>query len=82
LTFEGNRLVIYWLLGHILNAAFWSWVVFYDGAERLEGSFASGFLINIWAPGWTAEGIRFFGWVALIAGGIGFVVGLIVPSLR
>ena len=71
-----------WVLGHLVNTAFWGWVVFWDGAERLKGTLASGFLINIWAPGWTAEGIRLFGWIMLIGGGIAFVIGLFVPALR
>ena len=34
------------------------------GAERLEGTFASGFLCSWFAPQWSADGIKVFGWCA------------------
>jgi len=51
-------------------------------SQRLEGTFTSGFLINALAPGWTAEGIKLFGWCMLIGGILGFAIGLVVPGLR
>jgi hypothetical protein len=72
----------YWIACHILNAAFWLWVLRFGGAEWLEGKFISGFLINYFAVEWSAEGIKFFAWVMLIIGGIGYLVGLFAPGLR
>ena len=72
----------YWLLSYALNAVFWLWVLRWGGAERLEDSFMSGFLVSIFAPGWSAEGIKLFALLALIFSTIGFVVGLLAPSIR
>ena len=43
---------------YLLNLAFWLWVARWGGAEWLEGTFLSGFLVSIWAPRWSAEGIK------------------------
>ena len=74
--------IVYWLLCYALNVVFWLWVLRWGGAERLEGTFTSGFLINLLAPGWSAEGIKLFALLSLIFSTIGFVVGLFVPDLR
>ena len=72
----------YWLLSYALNAVFWLWILRWGGAERLEGTFTSGFLVNFLAPGWSAEGIKLFALLTLIFSTIGFVVGLFVPAAR
>jgi len=71
-----------WILSYVVNLLFWLWVVFWGGAERLEGTFASGFIINSLAPNWTSEGIKLFGWLTLAGSTIGFVLGVCCPSLR
>jgi len=38
--------------------AFAAWVVFFGGAEWLEGTIKSAFLIHAWAPFWHATGIK------------------------
>ena len=61
---------------------FWIWIIFWNGAERLEGTLASGFLVDWFAPRWSADGIRLFAWLSLILSSIVFVLGLFVPELR
>jgi hypothetical protein len=65
-----------------MNALFWLWVVRRGGAEWLEGTFCSGFLIHIFAPRWSAEGIKLFGWLMLVGNVILFLIGLFVPVAR
>lgn len=36
------------------------WVIFWGGAERLEGTFKSAFLIEGAAPFWSAAGIKIY----------------------
>lgn len=38
--------------------AFAAWAVFFGGAEWLEGTVKSAFLIHAWAPFWHATGIK------------------------
>lgn len=71
-----------WVVLHIVNILFWLWVAICGGAERLEGTFSSGCLISVFAPGWSADGLRLFAWLALLGGAVWLVVGLIVPSDR
>ena len=71
-----------WILCHAGHAAFWIWVLRFGGAERLEGTLASGFLVDLLAPRWTAEGIRLFALLMLVVGAVAFVAGLLVPALR
>jgi hypothetical protein len=45
------------------------WVVFLGGAERIEGTIKSAFLIHSWAPYWHAAGIKAYiaiSWVGLV----------------
>jgi hypothetical protein len=39
-------------------------------------------LFNYFALEWTADGIKLCAWMMLIIGGLGFLVGLVVPGLR
>jgi hypothetical protein len=41
-----------------LVTLFATWVVFLGGAERLEGTIKSAFLIDAAAPSWHAAGIK------------------------
>ena len=71
-----------WLLFYLADVAFLLWVVRWGGAEVLEGTFASGCLISWFAPRWSADGIKVFGWCALVAHTIGFIVGVFWPDFR
>ena len=49
---------------------FTAWVIFLGGAERLEGTIKSAFLINSMAPSWHAAGIKVYvaiSWVGAVA---------------
>lgn len=74
--------ILVWVLFYIFELTFWCWIVRWGGAEWLEGTLASGFLIQYLAPTWTAEGIKFFVWVYFVVATIWFIVGIFVPSLR
>jgi len=39
---------------------FAGWVIFLDGAERLEGTIKSAFVIQALAPAWHAAGIKVY----------------------
>jgi hypothetical protein len=48
---------------------FTAWVVFLGGAERLEGTIKSAFLIHSLAPAWHAAGIKAYmaiSWVGMV----------------
>ena len=53
---------------------FSAWIVFLGGAERLEGTIKSAFLVNAAAPSWHAAGIK----VYVAISWIGAVVWLLV----
>lgn len=72
----------FWVLGYAANALFWCWIIWWGGAERIEGSFLGGLLIGWFAPRWGADGIKLFAWLSLVVTTIGFVVGLFAPELR
>lgn len=74
--------MIVWIMFYIFEIIFWRWVTKWGGAEWLEGTFTSGFLIHIFAPSWTSEGIKLFVWVYFIAASIWFVAGVFFPSIR
>jgi hypothetical protein len=65
-----------WLVSYGVNTAFWLWVIFWGGAEWFEGRFASGLLISVFAPNWSAEGIKIFAWLTVVISTIAFVVRL------
>jgi hypothetical protein len=70
-----------WTVWHAAKALFCLWVLRWGGAERLEASFASGF-ISSFAPRWSAEGLRMAALILLVLCAVGFLAGLLVPSLR
>ncbi len=71
-----------WLAFFIIDVLFWLWIIRWGGAKWLEGTLTSGFLINYFAPTWSAEGIKIFAWISLIASVIWFLIGIFEPSLR
>lgn len=72
---------MHWWMGYGINALLLAWVIWWGGAERLEGSFLAG-LLDHFAIGWTAGGIRLYAWLWLIVSTLGFVIGVFVPGLR
>jgi hypothetical protein len=73
--------LIWWIAIHALEALFLVWVLRWGGAERIEGTWASGF-ISGFAPRWNAEGLRMAALILLVFCAITFVLGLFMPSLR
>lgn len=67
---------------YLVNLVFWLWVVRWGGAERLEGTFASGLLVHVFAPRWSAEGIKLFGYTWIVISSVLFVVAVFVPDFR
>lgn len=72
----------WWIASHALSTLFWLWVLLWGGAEWLEGTFASGFLISWIAPTWSADGIRLFALLMLVIGSIHFLIGLFSTGWR
>lgn len=73
--------LIWWIAIHAVEALFLVWVLRWGGAERIEGTWASGF-ISGFAPRWNAEGLRMAALILLVFCAVTFVVGLFMPSLR
>ena len=71
-----------WIVYHLISFSFLAWLYFGNGAQRLEGTFRSGFLIHLLAPSWSAEGIRVFALCSGVLEAIWFVVGIFVPGIR
>lgn len=67
---------------YLINLLFWLWVVRWGGAEWLEGSFTSGFLIHVFAPRWSADGIKLFGYGTIIVSTVMFIVAIFNPEFR
>jgi hypothetical protein len=74
--------VLLWVGTFALTSLFWCWIIFWGGAEALEGTCASLFLVHWFASRWSAEGIRIFAWGSWIISGFWFVIGLFVPEMR
>ena len=71
-----------WAGLYLANLIFWLYVLRGGGAERLEGTFTSGFLFTWFAPRWDEDGIRAFGWCTLFITTVWFILGLIWPIFR
>jgi len=74
--------MLLWIVSYVVLTLFWLWIIRWGGAEWIEGRLISGFLVNIWAVTWTAEGIKFFGWGALVINTVLFVLGMIWSDFR
>lgn len=71
-----------WTILYIIDLLFWLWILHWGGAERLEGTFTSGLLVDIFAPRWSADGIKIFGWCILLGSTVLFIGGLFYPGIR
>jgi hypothetical protein len=74
--------MLLWVGLFALASLFWCWIIFWGGAEALEGSLASMFLINRFAGEWSADGLRLFAWLSWIISGLWFVIGVFTPEAR
>jgi len=71
-----------WVLTYSIDMGFWLWVLRWGGAEWLEGTFASGFLVSIFATSWSVNGIKLFAVGMIVISTIYFVLGLFYPDFR
>lgn len=60
----------------------WAWILFCGGADYLESSFLSAFLVSTLAPWWSAEGIKLFVALIWLFERIWLAIGLFVPEAR
>jgi hypothetical protein len=67
---------------YLIQLIFWLWVVRWGGAERLEGTFLSGLYLHVFAPRWTTEGIKLFGYGSILFSTVLFVAGIFYPDFR
>jgi hypothetical protein len=74
--------LVVWIILYLVGVVFWLWVIFWGGAEWLEGTLASGFLVSIFATRWRSEGIKLFAWLALLGNTTWFVLGIFIPEAR
>ncbi len=74
--------VILWVVLFAVSSLLWAWILFWGGADWLEGSFLSGLLVHVFAPRWTAEGIKVFVALTWLIEGIWFGIGCFVPAAR
>ena len=71
-----------WIISYAVEALVCLWIVYWGGDRFLEGSFLSGCLVSVFAPRWSAEGLRFFAGAALLLSTGWFIAGIFVPELR
>jgi hypothetical protein len=73
--------LLVWVAGFAATSLLWAWILFWGGAEWLEGTMASGFL-HVLAYRWSADGIKLFVGLTWLFEGIWFAIGLFLPSAR
>jgi len=71
-----------WIIIFLIKFSFLYWVLFKGGAQKLQGTFRSGFLFHVLAPRWSVDGIKIFAWLTLIGSLIVFIIGLFNPQFR
>ena len=71
--------LLIWLLIFLASSLLWAWIIFWDGAEWLEGSILSGILISYRALAWTPTGIRVAAACLWTGQTIWFIAGLFNP---
>jgi len=74
--------VLVWIAIFGLSSLFWAWIVFGGGADWLEDTWLSGFLLCWLAPRWSADGIKVFALITWLLQGIWFVLGLLHSEMR
>ncbi len=70
------------LIVYLMQLLFWLWIVKWGGAKRLEGTFTSGFIIHIFAPRWTEDGIKLFGLGMIVTSTILFLLAIFIADFR
>jgi hypothetical protein len=72
--------LLFWVIGFAIQTLFSYWVVCAGGADSLRG-WRSFFLVNWFAPNWSADGIRLYVLIAWFFSAICFLIGLFYPAL-
>lgn len=71
-----------WIVLFVVSSLFWCWLLFWGGADWLEGSWLAGLIVHFRATEWTAEGIKVFAALMWLCQTIWFIVGLFTPEAR
>jgi len=71
-----------WIALFVASSLFWCWLLFWDGAEWLEGSWLAALFVHVRAVTWSAEGIKAFAALSWFFQGIWFAIGLFVREVR
>ncbi len=73
---------VLWIGLFLAASLFAFWVLFWGGADWLEGSFLAAFLVHFRAAAWTADGIKVFVAIGWFGEGVWFVIGLFNRDVR
>jgi hypothetical protein len=71
-----------WVLLFVISSLFSGWVLFWGGAEWLEGSFVSLLVVSGRAANWSSDGIKIFVALSWLASLFWFVIGLFDLDVR
>ncbi len=71
-----------WVALFLLTSLVWAWILFWGGAEWLEGSWLAALFVHARAVEWNAEGIKLFAALMWLGGTIWFCIGLFVKDAR
>lgn len=71
-----------WIGLFFFSSLFWAWILFWGGADWLEGSWLAALFVHFRAMEWSAPGIKLFAGLVWIGQGIWFVIGLFAKDSR
>ena len=71
-----------WVGVFLVSSLFWAWILFWGGADWLEGSWLAAVFVHFRAMEWTAEGIKLFAGLVWLCESIWFAIGLFAPAAR
>jgi hypothetical protein len=71
-----------WIALFAAGSLFWAWILFWGGAERLEGTLLSGILLWCQAPTWSTTAIKVFAAGSWAIQAVWFVIGVFSPAVR
>lgn len=71
----------WWIGLYAVQALWWLWLARWGGDRTVQG-LPAALLLHQVAWRWSAEGIRLFAWLSLLASTAWFVLGLIEPAAR
>lgn len=71
-----------WVGLFALASLVWAWILFWGGADWLEGSWLAVVFVHFRAVEWSADGIRLFAGLMWLLQTVWFVIGLFVKDAR